>query len=167
MSDLIRKQYKLQQQIERFERVDRPPFEIGARVYNSANISIANATATLLTYDTERYDTDTIHSTSVNTGRLTCFTAGKYAIFAVVQWAANVTGRRSLQIRINGTTTIVNDSRMAVTDAGAGTVQAVATVYELAVGDYVESIVVQASGGALNVLAVGNVSPEFGMSLMP
>jgi hypothetical protein len=54
-----------------------------ARVRNSAAISIPNNVATVLTYDTERFDTvggssGAMHSTSSNTGRLTAQSAGKY-----------------------------------------------------------------------------------------
>ena len=37
------------------------------------------------------------------------------------------------------------------------------TLYELAVNDYVELVVYQSSGGALNVVSSGNHSPEFMM----
>jgi hypothetical protein len=40
----------------------------------------------------------------------------------------------------------------------------VATRYPLVVNDYVEAVVRQTSGGALNVLALGNQSPEFMMA---
>ncbi len=50
------------------------------RVSNSANISIPHVTQTLATYDTENMDTDNMHSTSVNTGRITFNTAGIYLV---------------------------------------------------------------------------------------
>ena len=47
-----------------------------ARAYNDANISIANVTSTPLTFNSERWDTDTIHSTVTATGRLTAVKSG-------------------------------------------------------------------------------------------
>ena len=52
----------------------------GARVYNTGNLTITNATETALTYNSEHFDTDTIHDTGSNTSRLTCKTAGKYTM---------------------------------------------------------------------------------------
>ena len=52
--------------------------DIGARVYNDANISIPDNTETAVTFNTEEWDTDTIHDPSTNPERLTAKTAGKY-----------------------------------------------------------------------------------------
>ena len=72
------------------------------RVYNSGDIAIANATDVYLTFDSERFDTGAIHSTSSNTGRLTCRIAGKYIITGAHYWATNTTERRTLRfIRMN------------------------------------------------------------------
>ena len=136
---------------------------IAARVHNSGNVAIANNTNTALTFDSERFDTDSIHSTSSNTGRLTATVAGKYFITALVRWAANVTGRRTVFLRLNGSTDIAHIAADAAT-GGVNTIQEVSCLYELAKGDYVEVVVNQNSGGALNVEAASNYSPEFMMS---
>jgi hypothetical protein len=52
--------------------------DISCRVYNSGNQTISNATWTDLTFDSELYDTDTMHDTSSNTNRITFTTAGVY-----------------------------------------------------------------------------------------
>lgn len=136
-----------------------------ARAYNNTNISVANNTLVELTFNAERWDTDAIHSTVTNTGRLTCVTAGFYYINGGVLFAANATGQRSVQIRLNGTTNIGGDPRVGAAAAG-GTRLAANTVYRLSVGDYVELVVFQNSGGALNVTYEGNSSPEFGMTYL-
>lgn len=139
---------------------------VGARAYNNANISIADATLTALTFNSERYDTDTIHDTSTNSGRLTCNTAGKYLIAGHVQWGDNATGFRLIAIRLGGTTYLAIHNQMATTFNATdnATYQSISTVYELAVGNYVELVVEQISGGALNVISSGSFSPEFEMS---
>lgn len=134
------------------------------RVYNDANISTPDSTLTALTFNQERYDTGALHSTSANTSRLTCVTAGKYAIFGCVEWVANTTGYRQLAIRLNGTTYIASRTQPAMT--GVATQAVIATTYSLAAADYVELMVSQTSGGALNVAVQGNYSPEFGMSFV-
>lgn len=133
----------------------------GARVFNSANISIPDSTNTTLTFDSERFDTDTIHSTSSNQGRLTATTAGVYIITGHVTWAANATGYREVFIKLNGTTTIAESTHNA--NVGATTHQSIATIYKLAAADYVELRVNQTSTAALNVTTNGNFSPEFAM----
>ena len=140
----------------------------GCRVYNNANISISDSTITALTFNTERYDDNTIHDTSTNPARLTCKTAGKYLIAGNVEFAANQVGYRRLYIRHypiggGGPIDIAVVSDVAV-DAAVGPLRfAVATVYALAVGDYVTLAVYQSSSGALNVSVQANYSPEFMM----
>ena len=138
-----------------------------ARVYNNANISVANAPSPfqVLTFNSERYDNDAIHDTVTNNSRLTCKTAGVYSIAGHVFFAGNGTGQRGLQIRVTGTTNAVIASDMRPnTSAGIGTQVSVATQYELAVNDYVELLAYQDSGGPLNILTQANYSPEFEMA---
>jgi hypothetical protein len=146
---------------------DSPDFDISARAYNSSNFT-HNSTGNWLsiTLDSERWDTDTIHSTVSNTGRLTCKTAGKYLIIGQASFAANATGRRRLQIVLNGTTTI---GYVVVDNLGASTVVRfeVVTVYNLSVNDYVQLQAWQNSGGNLDINAAANYSPEFMMAKVP
>jgi hypothetical protein len=137
-----------------------------AHVYNNANISVNDNTLTALTYNTERYDTDFIHSTAANTGRLTCQTPGRYHIWAHHLFAPDADGYRLSGIRLNGATFIVEDMRMAVTTALISTGIHIATEYELVKGDYVEALVQHTAGAALNILSIGNYTPEFGMRLV-
>lgn len=136
------------------------------RVYNSANISITTSgTPQALTFNSERYDVGACHSTSSNTSRLTAPTGegGKYDIKGHTAWAANGTGvARQSRIRVNGSTYIAmqNSNPPSASTGGEGSI---ATDYALAAGDYVELVVVQDSGGALNCTASANYSPEFSM----
>jgi len=131
----------------------------GARVYNSANITLANGTATALTFDSERWDTDTIHGTA-NPTRLTCNTAGVYSIWGGVRLATNSTGTRTLQIDLNGSTIIAAKQMNSYT--GIMYID-ISTIYNLAATNYIEFKVTQTSGGTLDVLAAANYSPEFAM----
>lgn len=132
-----------------------------ARVFNSGNIALTTAVAAFLTFDSEHFDNGALHSTSVNTGRLTAPITGLYLIGAAVDFASNATGYRQLAVRVNGTTFIVADERPAVN--GAATQITVETVYRLAAGEYAEVRCLQTSGGNLNVSAAGDFSPEFWM----
>lgn len=139
---------------------------IGARVYNSANISLANNTTTALTFNSESYDSDPtgseIHSTTVNTSRLTCRTAGKYLVWGGVYFDANATGQRNVQIRVNGTIPYGVEARLN-NGAAYSTIMTVTAIVTLAAADYVELTAHQDSGGALNVIVGSSYSPEFGM----
>jgi hypothetical protein len=142
----------------------RMPAAISARVYNSGNISVNNATLTALTFDSERWDSDSIHSTGTNPSRLTATTAGLYSIEGAINFAVNTGGTlRSLRIRLNGATYIAINQAPPL-GAGASPALVVSTQYSLAATDYVELVVYQDSGGVLNVESNGNFSPEFMMT---
>lgn len=131
-----------------------------ARVFNSANITgIGSGSRVALTFNSERYDSGGLHSA----GRLTAPVAGVYTIGACVQFAANATGKRQLELQLNGSTLIEIDGRAAI-GGGEPTICHVGTDYQLAAGDYVEVTVVQTSGGALNIEAATAYSPEFWMT---
>jgi hypothetical protein len=137
-----------------------------ARVYHNANQSITTAVETALALNSERFDNDVIHDTVTNNSRLTCKTAGKYAIGGHIEWAVNATGTRLARIRLNGATFIASSDGPV---AGHGTYNIrnnVMTLYDLAVNDYVELMAFQDSGAGLNVLVTGNLSPEFWMQLV-
>lgn len=136
-----------------------PTVSEGARVYNSANISISNNAWTSLTFNTERFDDNSFHSTVSNTSRLTAPGAGLYLIWGNVEWAVNATGNRNMRLLLNGTTVIAQ-----VSEAATGEYRyQVSTIYSLSASDYIELQVLQTSGGALNAVVSGNWSPEFAM----
>lgn len=144
------------------------PWRNGALVTNSANQLIATATLTAITFDTEVYDLTGLHSTSVNTDRITITTPGYYAAWAGVFWAANTTGRRQAVIRLNGAN-IANDIKMTVTDAAIGTLHMIAAAPRYCVaGDYFQFYALQASGGNLNSLtSAANTMPQLGVWMVP
>lgn len=137
----------------------------GARVYNDAAISIPTSTVTTLTFNQERYDTGALHSTSVNTSRLTAPRAGKYMVTANVEFAANATGYRQMYVVQNAVNIIASDLN-PVSNASVVTHLCVSTLIDLAAADYMEVVVAQTSGGALNVNSVARFSPEFAMQWM-
>lgn len=133
----------------------------GARVYNSANQTIANTAWTLLAFDSERYDTDAIHNPTTNNSRLTCKTAGKYIISGQATFYSNTIGLRYVDIFLNGAK-ILGRFCQAALNGDTSPVETT-TVWELAVNDYVELRVYQNSGGNLAVISFASLSPEFMM----
>ena len=132
-------------------------------VYASALLGIPNATPTIITFNTESYDTDSMHSTVSNTGRLVAPVAGKYRIAGRVVLTANATGTRILDLRLNGTTQIDQDADGAPT-AATGCYLHVDRDYLMAASDYVEMLITQTGGGTLNT-ASGISNMHFEMHL--
>jgi hypothetical protein len=133
----------------------------GCKIYNSASISIPNSADTVLTFDSELFDNDTMHSTSSNTGRITIAHAGLYLITAFVRFADNATGRRTMLIQCNGGSFIAGQQVQSVTSDSEGTVLTASAVYDAEVNDYFQVVVNQTSGGALDVYVNENFSPAF------
>jgi hypothetical protein len=124
----------------------------GVSVYNAALTTLTNGVTTTLTFDSEIFDTNTYHSTSTNTSRLTVPTgkAGYYLLAASAQFGASTTGIRALYFRRNGTEYVrtANTGDWTVAVSTANTVLNSAIVY-LAEGDYVELQAIQTTGGNL------------------
>jgi hypothetical protein len=133
----------------------------GARAYHSADQSIPNASWTTLSLDSEVYDTDTIHNLTTNNSRLTCKTAGNYMIVAMGETLSNATGSRLVQIIYN-TSTVIALHGGSPDSFGTGRL-GVATLYTLAVNDFIEMQVYQNSGGALLCIYVAGRCPHFMM----
>lgn len=125
-----------------------------AQLYSAAVQSIPNTTATALTFDTERFDSDPSgaggHSTSVNTSRYTAVYAGEYRVTVRYTYAANATGFRAVSIGVNGTG-LPDTLAFGPTPSGALSQHVSTTgLVFLNVGDYVEALAQQTSGGGLN-----------------
>ena len=122
----------------------------GTKVWSSAVQSIANSTATAVTFDSEEFDTDAYHSTVSNTSRITIPSGmdGKYMLQFSSFWNASP-GTAHAWFKKNGTTDLRGSVTMSAT-AAVYTGQAV-VVTSLVATDYVEVFVTQNSGGAVNL----------------
>lgn len=125
------------------------------RVYQgTTGTTLATATATLIPFDTESWDTDGCHSTSSNTSRLTAVTAGKYLVIAQISYAANATGQRYVTLRKNSAGsssggTLVDSLSCDAAASGSTSVFLVTEVWLSTAGDYLEVFGQQSSGGNL------------------
>ena len=138
------------------------------RVFNSAAISLTSGVDTTLTFDSERWDTDTMHSTSSNTSRLIAKTSGKYFILANVAFAANVTGIRQLRLQVNGAgASVIAGCYVPAVSLAVDHRLVLATYYNMVANDYAEVIALQNSGGALDILVNSQETPEFMMIKFP
>ncbi len=144
-----------------------PPanFGKGCRIFNSANQALAHDAVVTLSFDSEIFDNDNMHSGGSPT-RITFTTAGVYTVGGSVQ-ISNTDGDTMWvysTIRLNGTTLITEQA--ATNDQGAtgfnGRINP-NTVYRFAAGDYVELQVRQNNADADNEVAafVAGTSPQF------
>jgi hypothetical protein len=127
--------------------------------YASTSQAIATGTTdTPITLDTEDYDSDNGHSTTTNSSRYVIQVAGTYRIAGTGALATNATGNRKLGINING----VNARGGAIQGAAIASNSWSGVVYTeqvLGVGDYVELVCWQTSGGSLNTSATTGFGP--------
>lgn len=121
------------------------------RVYQGSAQTISNITETTLLFDTEAFDSDTMHSTSSNTGRITFTTAGLYIVAATLGMASDVDGYREINFRVDGTTYIHTVRMMAIN--GASSYTHAMTLYRFTAGQYVEMRIWHSAGGNLNTNA--------------
>lgn len=126
-------------------------------VSDSSTTNVSSSTATpgtnFSTCDTERYDTDGMHSTTVNSGRITCVTAGKYEVGARVEWdtgAVDSEGRRELRVvhKNSGGSTLETFLLSVMPGVQSAITNGVCHVV-MSAGDYVSLYGVQNSGSIL------------------
>lgn len=135
---------------------------VGVQVYASSAQTTNNGVDFYRTFNTEDWDTNSFHSTTTNTERLTVPSGqnGKYWVYTVVGHNAFTNGYASYKFSVNRTTEysaifVRPYSSQAITIC-------LGTVLNLAVSDYVELLTAQSSGGNLDLLG-GRVYSAFGM----
>jgi len=131
----------------------------GCRVYNDAAIVVSNSTQYTLTYNSELYDTDTMHSIVDATDRITVTTAGVYIVWANVQFAYDADGIRTVYLKHNGD--IVGLVQQNPVGGSATTLMQVSTIYDCEAADYFQVVVEHNAGGNLNVNSSAQFSPHF------
>ncbi len=129
------------------------PSFVGVSCTGTGTQSINNTNWTMITWDTEQYDTDGFHSTSTNTSRIT-IPSGKGGYYLLTSHIAlddsSGTGDRSTQFWLNGVDTGKSYVNLQGTSSGF-TAMANSYIIYLSVGDYVEAGIRQASGTSKNV----------------
>lgn len=134
------------------------------RVYHSINQPIPHATRTMLTYNSEVWDTNNLHDNLVNPHRLTSRKAGYYLVSLAMAWQGNPNAYRQIVIEAVPPGWVAVDRRH---HTGAWDCEVtISTIVYLAEGAYVQSRAYQDSGVALNVLAYAWYSSHFMMALI-
>ena len=132
-----------------------------SRVTATAAQSLTNNTVTKLTFNTasltpttDSYDPQAWFDNAND--RITVGQAGFYNITANVSFATNATGRRLVQIFVNGAD---RGSVQMTASTASTTIISVSTNIYLVATDYVEVHALQQSGGALNTVSVTGAYP--------
>lgn len=127
------------------------------RAYRSTTQSITNSAFNSISFDGDRWDSDSMWSNASPT-RITINTTGVYLVGCSVYWATNSTGIRTLRIMVNATTAIGYNEINAGVSAGPG--QVINSIYNFTAGDYITFDVFQTSGGSLDLASGSAYSPE-------
>jgi hypothetical protein len=133
--------------------------DVSARVYRSSTLSVSDNSWDLVNFDSESYDTDAMHSNTVNPSQVKVSTGegGKYDIIADVEFAGHVDGIRGLALFKNA----AEVKRILANPIGAQVTRLqLLDSIALVPTDYIQIKVYQTSGSALN--ANGG---EYGTSL--
>lgn len=121
-----------------------------AKVYAGAAQTLTTGVAAVVAFNSEETDAKALHSTAVNTSRVTAAVAGRYEVKGQCAFVSNATGYRQVALLKNGAAFA---SVRVPTVSGASTNLQVVGSVALAATDYVELQVLQTSGGNLDTVA--------------
>ena len=135
------------------------PTFVGCSLYDSnATQSIATGTDTIVTFNSEFFDTDGFHSTSTNTGRITIPSGkgGKYLFIASALFL-NLASGKEARFYKNGNQLLSYGWTSASGVAGTS----ISAIIDLVATDYIEFRVVQGSGGNADLYKSGGGAGEY------
>lgn len=130
---------------------------------NGSATSVPTATATILAWPTESWDTDAFHSTVTNTSRITipAGCAGRYLIAAAMKFSGSI-GSNPPDMRLYKNGSLFR-TISAFSAFGAGPYSG-SVIVDAAVADYFEIAALQSSGGTLTMS--GDTDTRFAASLL-
>lgn len=135
-----------------------------ARVTHSTTQTVSTDTSQPLIFDTEIYDTASMHSTNfIDNASLRAPVDGIYAVTAQVMWGAGGTGVRLIRLVRNGSQLLAEELEPISAAAGGPLYQARTTQARLQAGDFVQLVARQNSGSNQTVLKDDELTPEFSM----
>lgn len=128
------------------------------RAFHNTTQTVASGTETTIAFNSESYDTDTMHDNVTNNSRITIKTAGLYQ----VNWAIILSNRTDYTnlgtyLRLNGTTVTVIGNSGPIPGNAACSPQLIGSgTYKFAVNDYVEVRANQTNTGAASSTVSGS-----------
>ncbi len=132
------------------------------RVKRSTLLAIANNTPTVVTWDTEDYDTDAMFAATSTD--ITVKTAGKWYLNATIKWEnVGFTNIRRIEFLVDGT---VKSKSQELPGSAQESVQTFSDVLSLAIGEVVTVRVFHTSSVETDILVEGDYAPAFKMQLL-
>jgi len=130
---------------------------VGCLASNRAGQTISSSTFTAINLATEAYDTDSIHSTSVNNTRFTIPTGkdGYWLFYATGGFDSLGAGFMQTRFYKNGSSTGPLSASGAASGLSGLTGTSITQIINLAATDYVELVLFQNSGGSEPITASG------------
>lgn len=132
-----------------FDGIYAPKTVSMVKIVKTVSQSIPNDTDTVLTFDSEEFDTANMHDNTTNNSRIVPPSNGIYQGTLQVDFDNNSTGARWVEIKKNGTTTL-SCTQITAVNGGDSVVQIFGT-FTLTSADYIEAIAYHDSGSALYV----------------
>ena len=132
---------------------------VGCGVKKTTDQSLSNSTYTVVSWDSENFDTNTMHDNATNNTRITIPTgkSGYYLLTGGIAFNSNGTGNRIVRVYKNGAD-LRWLSSVAAANTGNFTIVPFSQTFSLTAADYLEIYAYQTSGGALSVMS----DPEAG-----
>ena len=134
---------------------------VGCSIYNSGNFASNNNTSTIMTFDSENFDTDALHSTSSNTSRITIPSGkgGKWLFVMNIGWNHTLgttnAGAREITLKKNGSAISAANKELVSGMGGGTTFVAFSQIVEAVATDYFEIEIYQNSGSNLTAVRGG------------
>lgn len=127
------------------------------RLYHGTTQNVANGADTVMTFNSERFDTDAMHDAGSPT-RITFNTAGLYVVGGWVSYASDTDFQfYRTQIRLNGAT-LIGEQTASHTYAGSiGADSLLTLIWKFAAADYIELLTTQVNASAGTLAS----APEF------
>lgn len=126
---------------------------VAALVQVTATTSLTSGAWTPIGFDGTTYDSDSQHSNVTNNTRFTCQVPGLYVAQCTAAFASNSANMRGSRILKNGASIVQGFTGFQQTaTSDVCTVTCPLTPFQLAVGDYLEGLAIQLSGGSLNTV---------------
>lgn len=125
--------------------------------YGTTALTVTTGTDTALTFPTT-YISDGMTASG---STITVTKAGAYEFEAVATYVTNATGARMLAIIKNGSTIVARDSKMALPTTDTTSLTARNAFHNLDVGDTLQVLTKQTSGGDLDLTRDANYSGSF------
>lgn len=141
----------------------------GCSLYKSGSAqTIANNSLTAVTWETENWDTNSFHSTSTNTSRITipAGLGGLYQVNGFISFqSGSATGTRDVYMGVNGGNYYAAGRIQG--NASHELIVSVNAVLQLAAGDYVEIFVYQNSGASTTIpITSGGYGNSFNVAFL-